>query len=488
MNSQPITNCPTIAHTSNITISPTPGLTVAQSTTTGQTNPLLTLQNTNNTGGDNPVKIQLNKVTTGVSASDVISDMTTTGYVASYANQLPFTRIQSLVRGTGINNVDGSLKLAVARDAPNNFEDYIDMNAGTGTGSINVFKPINSTVSPGLALTTTGAGAITLSPNPAVSGNAIVNVSGVLPFSGKFEVSQSGAGIGGTTMPLCRLINIDNTVAERPVCMEFYKQKNLIKDETMSEILFYGNDNLSDKVQFGAIKCVGTNIVNGNEDGSVDVWTSVNGTPQQVFRFNGADNENNSFRPLDMTNNEVRNISNITLAGIGLGQYGQSLVSTAGTIGNRWNFNMAGSSIAGTGGGSLLAPGAPTDIVGGLAIPLTASGFVASPFNSYRVSINGTFDVDGVADTVRMYMEIQANGTGAVSAGNTFNSTNNLYYYTTSISAFGNNYITYSFSDIFTCALNQGGTATVNLWVEPESTSHNIGNNRHTISIDPLYT
>ena len=86
-------------------------------------------------------------------------------------------------------------------------------------------------------------------------------------------------------------------------------------------------------------------------------------------------------------------------------------------------------------------------------------------------------------------MEIQASGAGAVAGGQTFNSANDLYYYTTDVNfgGGGSHFTTFSFSDVFTCTLVAGGTCTVNLWVEPGSGSHTIANNRHTVSIEPLY-
>jgi hypothetical protein len=58
-----------------------------------------------------------------------------------------------------------------------------------------------------------------------------------------------------------------------------------------------------------------------NNDGTIDFWASVNGTMSEVFRMNGADNENNSFRPLDMNGQDIKTSS------------GNMGISTAGSSG-----------------------------------------------------------------------------------------------------------------------------------------------------------
>ena len=117
-------------------------------------------------------------------------------------------------------------------------------------------------------------------------------------------VSIIQTSAGGTADGLLFLNNTSATAGA--VSAQFYKQRNVAQNETVSEVLFYANDAVGDKTQFGAIKCVSTNVTAGNEDGAIDIFTSVNGVSSLVMRFNGADNENNSFRPLDMNGNAIR--------------------------------------------------------------------------------------------------------------------------------------------------------------------------------------
>jgi hypothetical protein len=47
----------------------------------------------------------------------------------------------------------------------------------------------------------------------------------------------------------------------------------------------------------------------GNQDGTLSIFNSVNGSVLETFNFNGAQNENNSFRPLDLNGNALRTTS-----------------------------------------------------------------------------------------------------------------------------------------------------------------------------------
>jgi hypothetical protein len=69
--------------------------------------------------------------------------------------------------------------------------------------------------------------------------------------------------------------------------------------------------------EWSRIQTVSTNVSTSpaNQDGTISIFGSVNGTMAEVFNFNGSQNENNSFKPLDMNNNEIRsNTGNLTLS------------------------------------------------------------------------------------------------------------------------------------------------------------------------------
>jgi len=64
------------------------------------------------------------------------------------------------------------------------------------------------------------------------------------------------------------------------------------------------------------------NTAAGNDDGALGFSFLTNGVMAEVFRLNGADNENNSFRPIDMNGNDVKSSS---------GNLGISAASSSGT-------------------------------------------------------------------------------------------------------------------------------------------------------------
>jgi hypothetical protein len=78
---------------------------------------------------------------------------------------------------------------------------------------------------------------------------------------------------------------------------------------------FNANNYLGTKTPFGRIDCVATaSSAGAGDDGALDFYSCVNGASSLVFRMNGADNENNSFRPLDMTGNNIKTSSgNMTI-------------------------------------------------------------------------------------------------------------------------------------------------------------------------------
>jgi hypothetical protein len=71
----------------------------------------------------------------------------------------------------------------------------------------------------------------------------------------------------------------------------------------------YGLDAVAQKTEFARIQTKAENVASGNEDGTLSIFNSVNGVISETFNFNGGQNENNSFRPLDMNGNALRTTS-----------------------------------------------------------------------------------------------------------------------------------------------------------------------------------
>jgi hypothetical protein len=74
----------------------------------------------------------------------------------------------------------------------------------------------------------------------------------------------------------------------------------------VSRISTFARNTSNIQFEYSRIQTQTENNSTGNEDGTLQIWNLVNGTLQMTFTFNGAQNENNSFRPLDMNGNDIR--------------------------------------------------------------------------------------------------------------------------------------------------------------------------------------
>ena len=125
----------------------------------------------------------------------------------------------------------------------------------------------------------------------------------------KFELTTP---LGTNSAPMLSLVNTSsNPSASIGTCM--IKTNKTGRNATTGDILmsqqFNALNNTGVDTTFAKIECQATTATAGDTDGSIDFYTQigpVNPNLQLVFRLNGADNENNSFRPLDMNNNIIK--------------------------------------------------------------------------------------------------------------------------------------------------------------------------------------
>ena len=127
--------------------------------------------------------------------------------------------------------------------------------------------------------------------------------------------------VGGLTAPQLTLNN-NNTNATLnvgfPTCELYKSGRNAQTSETLGSISFYGLDAVAQKTEFARIQVKTENVASGNEDGTMSIFNSVNGVNSEVFNFNGGQNENNSFRPLDMNGNNIRTTTgSLTMTSVG---------------------------------------------------------------------------------------------------------------------------------------------------------------------------
>lgn len=137
----------------------------------------------------------------------------------------------------------------------------------------------------------------------------------LLLTSDNLNMSASTLGITSSTLGFTSspalLINNTNTTAGSTngvPSIELTKSgRNGVANDTIGSVFFNALDSVGVERTFGKIESViTTTIAPSNHDGALDFYTLINGVNQLVFRMNGADNENNSFRPLDMNGSIIK--------------------------------------------------------------------------------------------------------------------------------------------------------------------------------------
>jgi hypothetical protein len=149
---------------------------------------------------------------------------------------------------------------------------------------------------------------------PVVSADTLnaVLIAGNTATGTTATIGLTNSGVGGLANPTLTLTNSNATINTIPT-IEFNKTgRNLTAGESVGSISMYGLDATAQKTEFARIQTKTENVTSGNEDGTLSIFNSVNGVISETFNFNGGQNENNSFRPLDMNTNAITAISTAT--------------------------------------------------------------------------------------------------------------------------------------------------------------------------------
>jgi hypothetical protein len=128
------------------------------------------------------------------------------------------------------------------------------------------------------------------------------------------KISLTDSGAGGLANPQLTLTNSNATINTIPTIELNKTGRKLTAGESVGSISMYGLDDGTQKTEWGRIQIKAENVASGNEDGTLSIFNAVNGASLEVFNFNGGQNENNTFRPLDMNGNALRsNTGNLVL-------------------------------------------------------------------------------------------------------------------------------------------------------------------------------
>jgi hypothetical protein len=140
------------------------------------------------------------------------------------------------------------------------------------------------------------AGTLALS----AGGSATVSSSNFDVDTNKLEMTIA---TGTTTSPMLSLVSTSGVAGTTNGTATIKTSKtgrnattgDIVMSQQYNALNFNGVD-----TTFGKIECTATTATAGDTDGSLDFYSNINGVNQLVFRLNGADNENNSFRPFDL--------------------------------------------------------------------------------------------------------------------------------------------------------------------------------------------
>jgi hypothetical protein len=203
-------------------------------------------------------------------------------------------------------------------------------NLSTTAGAFNILGP-------SLGLTATSNNILMSAPNRiamSVGGNTRLDLETV----NTVLTNPAGSGGGTTTIvgsavvgkPALILTNQPSNLANNPTTLEMYYNKSIpgVNNDQLARISFQGEDNAGTKTEFATIECVATQVNPApgiGVDGAIDFNCAINGTKATLMRINGADNEINAFRPLDMNGQDIKTSSgNMTI--------GNASSSAAGSV------------------------------------------------------------------------------------------------------------------------------------------------------------
>ncbi len=158
-------------------------------------------------------------------------------------------------------------------------------------------------------------GNATLSSTNALTAFDITMISNVVGSVGSAilyglgRLSLTTTQVGHTTDYMLDMRN-DNTGAGTTTGVpsaSWYKfGRNVVPGDVIYTQQHFAKDSNGTKTEFARLQVKTENVTPGNQDGTLSVFTAVNGVSQEVFNFNGGQNEINSFRPLDLNGNNLR--------------------------------------------------------------------------------------------------------------------------------------------------------------------------------------
>jgi hypothetical protein len=161
----------------------------------------------------------------------------------------------------------------------------------------------------GITHQSTSAYNIVSPANVGITGNNVILTSNNLT-STTDTLTVKGLSSGYTSSPNIivenALFSAGNTTGVPSI--KYYKsgRTTVLNDVVMSQ-QFNAKNYANVEKTYGKIECSVTGAsIPTSDDGALDFYTCINGVNQLVLRLNGADNENNTFRPFDLNGNALK--------------------------------------------------------------------------------------------------------------------------------------------------------------------------------------
>jgi hypothetical protein len=167
---------------------------------------------------------------------------------------------------------------------------------------------INSNTGIRLQIDNGGAGAIYLDENYLTIACENIHISSGIDFI----IGCNATGINVNQQQDAPLVLYENDFPNAGFAVgvptiEYYKSgRNTTAGDIICSQKFYAKNYNGVKTLFSKIEASVRNTSNGNDDGAVGIFATLNGVLSEFFRFNGADGENNTFYPIDLNNQAIK--------------------------------------------------------------------------------------------------------------------------------------------------------------------------------------
>lgn len=184
--------------------------------------------------------------------------------------------------------------------------------SGTYT-STNSATPANQVIinntTPSITITDgTNTNTITPTSSGAVGTLQQVLNTGNTATGANAKIGLTNTDVGYISSPQITLNN-SRTDAGNSVgvpSMEYFKSgRNTIANDIVASQHFYAKNYAGTKTEFAKIETNVRNTGAGNDDGSIGFFGLLNGVQTEFCRMNGADGDNNFFKPIDMNGQAI---------------------------------------------------------------------------------------------------------------------------------------------------------------------------------------